>query len=140
MNSKEFEALVVEGYEQLPEWVREKIKNVALLVEDEPSPEDREAQGLSNEETLLGLYKGIPLSARGENYGIGMTLPDTITLYQLPIEGEARELWMSDIHNIRNLEEAVKRTVEETIWHEFAHHFGMNEHEVRGREEKRYSH
>jgi len=70
MQRTEFEKLVAEGFERLPQWVREKIKNVALLVEDEPSEEDRKAEGLSDEETLLGLYKGIPLSARGRAVGL----------------------------------------------------------------------
>ena len=126
MQRKEFEQLVAEGYERLPEWVRGKISNVALLVEDEPSQEDREAEGLSDDETLLGLYKGIPLSARGEMYGVGMTMPDTITLYRLPIEEAALE----DGKDVRDV-------IAETIWHEFAHHFGMDEHEVREREHKR---
>ena len=126
MNRNEFEKLVEEGFERLPQWVREKIKNVAILVEDEPSREDREAEGLSDEETLLGLYKGIPLSARGEMYGVGMTMPDTITLYQLPIEQAAGEDKMD-----------VRDVVSETVWHEFAHHFGMDEDEVRGREKDR---
>ncbi len=126
MRRKEFEKIAAEGYEKLPEWVRLKIRNVALLVEDEPSPEDREAEGLGDDETLLGLYKGIPLSERGEEYGVGMTLPDTITLYQIPIEEAAAE----DKRDVREV-------VAETIWHEFAHHFGMDEHEVRGREQKR---
>ena len=126
MQASEFENMVAEGFEQLPEWVRGKIKNVALLVEDEPSPEDRKAQGLSDEETLLGLYKGIPLSARGEEYGVGITLPDTITLYRLPIEDAAAE----DGKDVRNV-------IAETIWHEFAHHFGMDEGEVKAREERR---
>ena len=123
----EFEKLVVEGYEQLPQWVREKIKNVALLVEDEPSQEDREAEGLGADETLLGLYKGIPLSERGENYGLGMTLPDTITLYQISIEEAAEEDRLP-----------VAQVIAETIWHEFAHHFGMDEGEVRKRESGRF--
>ncbi len=128
MPREDFERLVEKGYEQLPQWVREKIKNVALLVEDEPSEEDREAQGLGDDETLLGLYKGIPLSARGDMYGVGMTMPDTITLYQWPIEVAAEEDGIP-----------VAQVVAETIWHEFAHHFGMDEHEVREREQKRNS-
>ena len=128
MRRTEFEKLVAEGFERLPEWVRAKIKNVALLAEDEPSHEDREAEGLADDETLLGLYKGIPLSARGEQYGVGMTMPDTITLYQLPIEEAAAE----DGKDVRDV-------VADTIWHEFAHHFGMDEHEVREREAKRES-
>lgn len=143
MKRQQFEKLVAEGYEQLPQWVREKIKNVALLVEDEPSQEDRDAEGLGDDETLLGLYKGIPLSARGEEYGVGMTLPDTITLYQLPIEDAAREERLRLNLNLDNNDlrsrymEIVQKVVAETIWHEFAHHFGMDEHEVRDREQKR---
>lgn len=126
MPRPEFEKLVEEGYERLPQWVREKIKNVALLIEDEPSEEDRKLEGLSDEETLLGLYKGIPLSERGEHYGVGGTLPDTITLYQLPIEEAAEE----DGKDVRDV-------IAETIWHEYAHHFGMDEHEVQARERRR---
>ena len=126
MDRVDFEKLVAEGYERLPEWVRKKIKNVALLIEDEPSQEDRRLQGLKRYETLLGLYKGIPLSARGEHYGVGMTMPDTITLYQLPIEDAALE----DGKDVREV-------VADTIWHEFAHHFGMDEREVREREQER---
>ena len=141
MNRKEFEKLVAEGYEQLPQWVREKIKNVALLVENEPSQEDREENGLSDDETLLGLYKGVPLSARGDMYGVGMTLPDTITLYQLPIEEAAEEeltTYETVSNDLRNrYTEVVRKVVADTIWHEFAHHFGMDENEVREREDKR---
>lgn len=134
MPREEFEKLVEEGFERLPEWVRKKISNVALLVEDEPSAEDREAEGLADDETLLGLYKGIPLSARGEYYGVGMTMPDTITLYQIPIEEVAEE---DRLRLNLNLTDAVRQVVAETIWHEFAHHFGMNENEVRLREGER---
>ena len=128
MKQSEFEKLVAEGYDRLPQWVRDKIKNVALLIEDEPSDEVREAEGLDDDETLLGYYQGIPLSARGEGYGVGRVLPHTITLYQLPIEEEANELGGG--------EAAVRKVIRETIWHEVAHHFGMDEHEVQERERK----
>ena len=126
MRRNEFEALVHEGFEQLPAWVRKKIKNVGLLVEDEPDEAVRHEEGLGPDETLLGLYRGIPQTARGEEYGVGVTLPDTITLYQKPIEEAAKKDGIS-----------VAQVVAETIWHEFAHHFGMDEWEVRRREEKR---
>ncbi|MDP3646151.1 MAG: metallopeptidase family protein [bacterium] len=126
MKLQEFEKLVAEGFERLPEWVRKKIKNVAVLIEDLPSEEVRKEEGLEDDETLLGLYHGVPLSARGEMYGIGATLPDTITLYRLPIIDAAED----DGKDVREV-------IAETIWHEFAHHFGMDEHEVRDREQKR---
>lgn len=126
MHRDEFEKLVGEGFERLPEWIRDKIRNVALLVEDEPSGEDRKMERLAEDETLLGLYKGIPLSERGEHYGVGLTMPDTITLYQLPIEDAATE----DGKDVREV-------IAETIWHEFAHHFGMDEEEVTTKEKHR---
>lgn len=127
MKRDEFERLVAEGYEKLPQWVREKIKNVAILVEDEPSREDRKMEGLHEGETLLGLYKGIPLSERGELYGVGMTMPDTITIYQKPTEDETDATGL-DIRDV----------VKETIYHEFAHHFGMDEEQVEEWERKKW--
>ncbi len=126
MPDHQFEQLIEEGFEQLPEWVRARIQNVALLTEDEPSDEVRMVEGLGDDETLLGYYQGIPLTERGEHYGVGMTLPDTITLFRKPIEQAAQEDGMP-----------VAQVIAETIWHEFAHHFGMDENEVQLREEKR---
>ncbi|MEK7135961.1 MAG: metallopeptidase family protein, partial [Patescibacteria group bacterium] len=110
----------------IPERFRERIQNVALLVEDEPSEEVRIREGLSEHETLLGLYQGIPATVRGDSYGIGPTVPDTITLFKLPIEEAGG-----------NVPEEVRKVVAETIWHEYAHYFGMDEDEVRFREGKR---
>ena len=126
MNRKEFEKFVQEGFLLIPEKFREKIQNVALLVEDEPREEVRIQEGLSAGETLLGLYQGIPNTARGDSYGIGPTLPDTITLFQLPIEEAAG-----------GVPEGIRNIVAETIWHEYAHYFGMDEEEVRFRESMR---
>ena len=141
MQRKAFERLVEEGFERLPQWVREKIKNVAVLVEDEPSNEVRKKEGLRDNETLLGYYQGIPLSERGEIYGIGMTMPDAITLFQIPIEEAAEELFVSrlnlDDQGSTLIKECALEIVAETIWHEFAHHFGMDEGEAREREQQR---
>lgn len=126
MTNEEFEALIEKGFMRLPEWVREKIQNVAVLVEDEPSKEIRDREGLHEGETLLGYYRGIPLSERGESYGIGATMPDTITLYKVPIQEAAEKDHLP-----------VSQVIVETIWHEFAHHFGMDEREVRLREDAR---
>ena len=108
---------------------RKKIKNAALIIEDIPSPEDRRRQRLRSNETLLGLYKGVPLSERGSGYGIGITMPDTVTIYRLTI-----------IHAAAGDPARIPKIVADTVWHEFAHHFGMNESEVREREQKRDSH
>ncbi len=129
MEREQFEQYVSEGVALLPVWVRQKMKNVAVLVEDEPSLYVRQKQKLKAGDILLGLYQGVPLTARGENYGVGITMPDTITIYRRPIEILSGE----DPERIRQM-------VCDTIWHEFAHHFGMNEEEVRGREKKRRGH
>ncbi len=137
MERAEFERLVAEGFETLPEHIRAKISNVALLVEDEPSRADREAQGLGEDETLLGLYKGLPLTARGSHYGEGdIPMPDTITIYRIPTLEMAEEKCPSEADH-EAYREVVRRIVADTVWHEYAHHFGMDEDEVRKREEER---
>jgi len=125
-----FRALVEELWSQVPAAFAKKVDNVALLIEDEPDAEVREREGLEEEDTLLGLYHGIPAASRGELYGVGMTLPDTITLYRLPLIEEAHEL-----EHKRNLsfEVAMREAVRETIWHELGHYFGLHEHEVQER-------
>ena len=136
MRDEDFEQLVSEGFEKLPAWVQQKISNVAVLIEDEPSEEDRKLQGLEEGETLLGLYKGVPLTERGDLYGVGMVMPDTITIYQEPTLDAAEEE-TPPVASHEAYFETVRRIVAETVWHEFAHHFGMDEHEVQLRESRR---
>ena len=127
-----FEKIVAEEFlRAVSEQFRARIKNVAVLVEWEPDARTRREEELSEDETLLGLYRGVPNTARGSEYGVGATLPDTITLFQRPIEGEATEIAAKEHID---METATRRIVRETIWHEFAHYFGMDEEEVRERE------
>ncbi|MEK7109113.1 MAG: metallopeptidase family protein [Patescibacteria group bacterium] len=140
MTREEFEQLIEEEFPNaIPEKFRPHIKNVAFLVEDEPSAEVRKNEGLGPNETLLGLYQGIPYPMRGDWYGMGATMPDTITLYQKPIEEEASELSHSNIlqNDRMTYENYLRRIIRETIWHEVAHLFGMDEHTVRRREDLR---
>lgn len=130
MTKKEFEGLAEEGLARLPEKFRRKIKNVAFLVEDEPNAETRKEMKLEDGETLLGLYRGVPNTARGADYGVGPTLPDTIVLYQIPTEEEAREQG-------GDFREAVRAVVADTVWHEVAHYFGWDEEAVARREAER---
>ncbi len=135
MNREQFEQIVAEEFPNaIPEKFRAHIKNVAFLVEDEPSEETRLVEGLGPHETLLGYYKGVPITARGDHYGVGTTLPDTITLFQLPIEHEALHVAESDGVD---MEKAVRTVVRETIWHEVAHYMGMDEGAVSKREAER---
>lgn len=142
MQREQFEQLVAEGYEQIPERYREKVRNVAFIVEDEPSEEVRREHSLGPDETLFGLYTGIPITARGSDYGVGYLLPDTIIIYQKPIEAEARDLTLEgqlqvaqDPHGA--FATLVRQIVIDTVWHEVGHYLGLDEEEVQTREQER---
>jgi predicted Zn-dependent protease with MMP-like domain len=113
---------------------RERIQNVAVLVEDEPSEEVRKLEGLEEEDTLLGLYLGVPQTVRGEGYGVGVTLPDTITIYRLPALLEAEEVLARE--KTGDLNNAVRKVVQDTIWHEVGHYFGYDDLHIESREEE----
>ena len=136
MKREEFEQLIECEFENaIPEKFRSHIKNVAFLVEDEPSQEVRRVEGLQQGETLLGYYHGIPTPMRGDWYGMGTTMPDTIAHYQWPIEETAAEMARLNLDMAH--ETAVRQVIRDTVWHEVAHHFGMDEHTVRHREDIR---
>lgn len=127
MNHKEFTQLVSEiGFSPVPEKFRKLVHNVALLVQKDVSKTIRKDMHIPRTEALLGLYVGVPHTQRNEGYGYFGTMPDTITLFQKPIEDTARETGKT-----------VRRIIGETIWHEVAHHFGLDETQVRAAEKKR---
>ena len=123
MTEREFEKLVREGLSAIPEKFVRMLKNVAVVIAEEPTREQREVAELEENETLLGLYEGIPQVKRdGGYFGV---LPDKITIFKKPIL-EAAET-----------PEEIREIVKETVWHEIAHHFGMEEDEVSRAEERR---
>ena len=101
----------------------QKLNNMAIVIGDEPTPAQKKKLNLRSNWTLFGLYEGVPQLSRGANYSAA--LPDKITIFQKPIEAAARD------------EENIKEIVKNTVWHEIAHHFGMNEVQVRQAETKR---
>ena len=125
MTRAQFEALVVEGIDMIPEKFLKLLNNVALVVEDEPTLEQRRKMRLGESMTLFGLYEGIPQAKRGGNYS--WVAPDKITIFMKPIVGFARS------------PEEAKKLVADTVWHEIAHHFGMDEARVRKAEHRRRS-
>lgn len=129
MSEQEFEQIAIAEWERVPDRFKQKITNLALLIEDDVSDLVRKEEGLEEGESLLGLYHGIPLTERGSEYGVGGTMPDTITLYRLPILEEASEM-------DRAFRDAVRIVVRETLWHEVGHYFGLPEHGVNEREEE----
>jgi predicted Zn-dependent protease with MMP-like domain len=116
MTSADFDRLVERAFAKIPARFRARMKNVALLVEPEPPPTPGGG-------TLLGLYQGRPLTARSVFESFSM--PDRITIFQGPHERLAR----SPAH--------LEELVEETVWHEIAHYFGMDERQVRAAERRR---
>ena len=121
VSKEEFESFVREGVDAIPVKFRSLIKNVGFLVDNEPTAEQRRQNQLRPGETLLGLYEGIPRPARGAEYG-GLVMPDRITIFKKPIEAEG------------DTGEEIRKLVIDTVWHEVAHHFGLDEREVRKRE------
>lgn len=122
INSVEFEKIVEEGIAAIPERFLQKLDNVAVVIEDEPTSSQKKKLKIRSGWTLFGLYEGVPQTARGVYYS---SLPDKITIFRKPIIEEAR-----DIQEAREI-------VRNTVWHEIAHHFGMNEEEVRSLDARR---
>lgn len=135
-NVEEFESWVKEGVEAIPEKFRSRIANVAFLVDEEPTKEQRKQNRLRSNETLLGLYEGIPRPARGEGYG-GLVMPDRITIFKKQIEEAAIADMRQFGASAEVFREMVRKLVIDTVWHEVAHHFGLDEVAVRQREKQR---
>ncbi len=123
MTPDEFDRLVEWAYARIPRRFRRRLQNVALMVEAEPSAAQLAEAGAGPGSTLLGLYQGRPLTARSVFESFAM--PDRITIFQGPHERLAR----GDTH--------LKQLVEDTVWHEVAHYFGMDERRVREAERRR---
>ncbi len=111
ISREEFEEIVEEAFKKLPNNFKEKLENIAIVVEDYPS-----FLGPHSKFSILGLYTGIPYPKRGVHYG--NVLPDVITIYQKPIELQAS-----------NLEE-LKLLVEKVLFHEIGHYFGFSDEEL----------
>jgi len=147
MTHEEFEQLVAEGIDSIPEKFLQKLKNVEIVIEDDPTPfqleklnsrphtitkyDGEKSNNGENESSfgvgvkggfLFGLYEGIPQTKR-ESYG--QVLPDKITIFKNPME------------RYYSTPEAIKKAVKDTVWHEIAHHFGFDEKRVREAENKR---
>jgi len=121
MTQEEFEQLVKEGIDAIDEKFLQKLKNVEIVIEDDPTPFQLEKLRLRGA-LLFGLYEGVPLTER-EQYG--QVLPDKISIFKNPIE------------KVFSKPEDIRKAVKDTVWHEIAHHFGMNEKQVRAAERKR---
>lgn len=116
LNDEEFEQIVREAIDDIPKKYASNIKNLAFVVEDEPSEEQRQRLKLHQGISLYGLYEGVPLTRRAANYNL--VLPDKITIFKRSIE--------SACHNKEQLEIQVRHTV----WHEVAHYYGLDHEQI----------
>ena len=113
MTKAQFEALVARAMRSLPKTFRDKIKNIAVVVEDWADADTLAEMGIEPPDTLYGLYRGIDLTRRDGSYG--NVLPDVVTIYQGPIEEDAAD------------EEEMAEIVRETVVHELGHYFGLDD-------------
>ncbi|HET7216653.1 MAG TPA: metallopeptidase family protein [Vicinamibacterales bacterium] len=122
MTKEAFARLVEEALQEIPRSFRAAMKNVAVVVEDDPPAHVLEEMEIGPDDTLFGLYHGTPLPDRGWSYG--NALPDRISIYKNPIEEACAD------------DEEIRDCVAETVIHEFGHYFGMSEEEIEEIEEK----
>lgn len=115
ISDEHFQELINRAYDKLPEVHRNNIKNVAILYEYEPSPEQRVKLELRNDQTLLGLYEGVPISKR---QGVEQTFPDKITLFKGPLSQMSQS------------EAQLQQEIYHTLWHEIAHYYGLDHEQI----------
>ena len=121
LSDKQFQSIVSNAIDNIPELYQQKLDNVAFIVEDEPSPQQRIRLNLYPNETLYGLYEGLPLPQRGGSLKL---LPDKITIFKNPILSTSAS------------KEDVARQVAKTIWHEVAHFYGLDHSKIHELENK----
>lgn len=107
----EFDTIVSKALDSLPKKYTERMTNVAIIYADEPSQEQREKLHLQDNQSLFGLYEGVPLPVRG---GRDPILPDKITIFKIP-------LTMASSNPAE-----LQKNVRHTLWHEMAHYFGLD--------------
>ena len=115
VSNEQFQQLINQALTSLPGEHAKNIENVAILYEELPTPEQRQKLALRHDQTLLGLYEGVPLSQR---QGLARVLPDKITLFKLPLESPA------------STEDELREQIRHTLWHEIAHYYGLDHQQL----------
>jgi predicted Zn-dependent protease with MMP-like domain len=116
MTDNQFDDLITKAMDELPQKYIKGLENVAIVMEDSPTQEQIVKMKLNDNQLLLGLYEGTPLTSRGGGYSL--VLPDKITLFKnslLSVSSDEKELF-----------EQIKRT----LWHEIAHYYGLGHSQI----------
>ena len=112
LSDEQFDQLITRAMDELPQEYIQGLQNVAIVMADEPDEVQREKLKLRHDHLLLGLYEGVPRTARtGNEAGI---LPDKITLFKYPIMAVSRT------------DEEFFEQIKRTLWHEIAHYYGLD--------------
>ena len=123
LSEEKFQDYISEAIDNIPNPYKDHIENVAFILEDDPSPEQRVRLNLYPHETLFGLYEGVPLPARN---GTLKLLPDKITIFRNPLIAASRS------------EHELKENIGHTVWHEVAHYFGLDHRRIHELDAKLY--
>jgi predicted Zn-dependent protease with MMP-like domain len=113
ISRREFEQLVTRALRRLPRKFRDRLENIAVVVEDWADDDTLDEMGIEPPDTLYGLYRGTDLTRRDTAYG--NVLPDVIAIYQGPIQ--------EDCESVEEMEELVR----DTVVHEVGHYFGLDD-------------
>jgi predicted Zn-dependent protease with MMP-like domain len=119
---EQFERHVAEALASIPRRFRDAMRNLAIVVEDEPGQDLLDEMEIVPPDTLLGLYQGVPLTERRWDHG--NTLPDRVLIFQGPHEREAED------------DDDIVVAIGETLIHEIGHYFGLSEDEIQEIEDK----
>ena len=122
MQREKFERYVAEALASIPRRFRDAMKNLAIVVEDEPSAALLAEMEIEPPDTLLGLYQGTPITERPWDFG--NALPDRILIFQGPHERDAED------------DDDLVTAIGETLIHEIGHYFGMSEEQIEEIEER----
>lgn len=118
MTRRQFEALVDTALRKLPRVFRDKLANIAVVVEDWADEQTLDEMGIEPPDTLYGLYRGVDITRRDSSYG--NVLPDTIHIYQGPIEEDCAD------------SEEMEDLIRDVVTHEVGHYFGLDDETMDG--------
>jgi predicted Zn-dependent protease with MMP-like domain len=116
LTDAEFDALITRAMDELPQSYIRQLENVAIVMADEPTDEQRQKMKLDDHTLLLGLFEGVPRTARGSGWS-GM-LPDKITLFK------------NQLIELSHTEEELFEKTKRTLWHELEHYYGLSHEEM----------
>lgn len=123
LTDEHFDSLISRAMDELPQKYIQGLDNVAIIMADDPSDEQKQKMHLDNQHLLLGLYEGVPLTRRGSGWS-GM-LPDKITIFKHSL--------LRISHSEQDFFEQIKRT----LWHEMAHYYGLDHAQMDALQTKR---